>query len=260
MIKQVLATSQETFLLLRRDKIFTPIVAITFFIMFLSSFIAEWSVDDWRVTFFNLSATMLRFAGDMVAILFGTKLMQDASASGSIETSLSRPISRGLWVTGRYFGLAACLSVFAGISLGAWHLLNFVYEIGVPSRFLVWSSLLILTEWLVVGAAAIFFSTLGGFATALFASVSILILGLLIGTAASTFAYENSASQTPAKELVMFLSKFWNFDRFSMVNYSAEFKLPSSSFLIECLAYGVSWTVFLITGSCYTTYSKDIAH
>ena len=103
---QSIPTAYETFLTLKRDRIYYPALIITALIFVAASFIAEWSVDDWRIIFFNFSQTMFRISGDIIAILFGTKLLQDAVTDGSIETSLSRPVGRAEWVLGKFLGLS----------------------------------------------------------------------------------------------------------------------------------------------------------
>lgn len=254
-MRAIIATAQETFLTLRRDKIFYPALIITIFIFLAASFIAEWSVDDWRIIFYNFSQTMFRLAGDIIALLFGTKILQDASADGSIETSLSRPLGRGQWIIGKYLGLAACLVLFGVVAGGSWKLIDLFYEMNTPNEMIGWGILFAITEWLVVGALSILFSTIGGFGSALFSSTVLWVLGLLSGAIASSFDKPN-----PDFDFVFLVKKislFWNFDRFTLIHYTRDLKLPGVSFLSSSLLYGVSLCVFLLAISTLTIKSKD---
>lgn len=254
---KLIATAHETFLALKRDKIFYPAIGATVFIFLLASFIAEWSVDDGRIVFYNISTTMFRLSGDMIALLFGSKVIHDAMVSGSIETSLSRPISRGRWVIGKYLGLGACLVLFAVIAGFGWSLINFIYQMKLPTNFILWGTLFALTEWLIIGALSMFLSTIAGFGTALFSCFALWILGLLSGIVASSF-YQEDAAPSFASEIVKFLSLVWNFDRFTLIHYSSTFSLPSQGFLLSSLGYGVCLASTLMLVATFAISSRDV--
>jgi ABC-type transport system involved in multi-copper enzyme maturation permease subunit len=253
--RKIIATAQETFITLRRDQIFYPALIITVLIFLIASFVAEWSVDDIRIIFFNFSQTLFRLSGDILALLFGTKILQDAKADGSIETSLSRPIGRGSWVLGKYLGLASCLILF-GVSAGlSWKLIDFIFSMGIPSDLLFWGIGFAICEWLIVAAVSVFFSTIGGFGSALFASSMLWILGLLAGAIASSFSGDNEGFDFV--NLVDKVAIFWNFDRFTLIHYSRELSLPSLNFLTSSLMYGFSLCAVFLTGSTIAIKTRD---
>lgn len=250
------ASGWETFLTLRRDKVFYPALVFIVLIFFLASFIAEWSVDDFRVIFFNFSQTMFRLAGDVLALVFGSKLLLDARTDGSIETSLARPIGRGGWVIGKFVGLALCLVTF-GIMAGlSWVAIDFYYEIGTPLEMILWGVLLSVAEWLVVGAMTVFFSTIGNFGTTIFASSCLWILGLFAGAINASFT--QTTTNDVFIQFIRSIATFWNFDRFSIIHYSYNFELPGQAFLIGCIGYGAALILVLISMATITVKSRDM--
>ena len=252
----VITTATETFITLRRDQIFYPALFSTVAIFILASYIAEWSVDDWRIIFFNFSQTMFRITGDILALLFGSKILQDARSDGSVETALSRPITRGAWVTGKYIGLAFCLILFGVLAGLAWKTIDVVFVIDTPNTLLFWGILLALCEWLVVASIAIFFSTLGSFGSAIFSASSLWVLGLLSGALTSSFLSTDEESFTML--IIRKISLLWNFDRFTIIHYSRNMINPELSFLSSSALYGISLCIFFLMLSTLAIRSRDL--
>src|SRR5690606_34381136 len=111
--KVVSVIAWETFVLLRRDKIFVPALVISLLISVLANLASDWSVEDFEKILFDIGFFGFQMTGSLVAIFWGAKIISDSRQEGSLEVQLAAPISRGSWIIGKYAGLCLCLVVLA---------------------------------------------------------------------------------------------------------------------------------------------------
>src|SRR5690606_2914998 len=142
-------------------------------IAFLANLASDWSVGDFTKILFDVGAFGYQITGSLVAIFWGTKLINDAQRDGSIELYLAAPIPRGVWLLGRFVGLCLSLIFLAVILLAFWQatmLLN-DFELMTAKQFSVFGFMLL--GWLVLAALSMFFASFCGQGVALFASISL---------------------------------------------------------------------------------------
>lgn len=253
-----IAITYESFLMLRRDKIFVPMLIGLVFLFFLASFITEWSLDDYRIIYFNLTQTSLRLTGGAIAVLFGVKMLHDTYVSGSLETILSRPIYRSTFLQGSYTALLLCLLLYGVLSGLTWWLMNyFFFTHRIPNEFIFWGVALAFLEWGVISAMAYCFSSFCGFGMSLL-SVIMMWLVALVSTAMASSLEGLKDSYSDLLPVVEGLAKFWSFDRFSLLAYSRTMEFPSLSFILNSVGYAVSVVAVLLVLSHIFFSSRDI--
>ncbi|MCY4443823.1 MAG: hypothetical protein OXC44_03365 [Proteobacteria bacterium] len=254
------ACMRETFTILRRDKVFIPMFVGLVILFFLATFISEWSLDNPRIIYFNMTQTMIRLTGGAIAILFGTKMLHDSYISGSLETILSRPINRSVYLLGSYSALVLCFLLYSiGAGLSWWVINKFFFNSAVtlPTEFIFWGCTFAFIEWCVLGAVAFTFASLCRFGLAILSTLLLWVVGLLSGV--MSLSLEGlTDSYSLLLPVVHGVAKFWSFDRFTLISYSRNMHLPDTSFLINCVGYGLLTASVLLVFSHIFFNTRDI--
>ena len=252
------AITYESFLMLRRDKIFVPMFIGVVLLFFLASFVTEWSLDDYRIIYFNITQSVLRLTGGAIAVLFGVKMLHDSYVSGSLETILSRPIHRSKFLQGSYTALLLCLLLYGVLCGICWWVMNyFFFTHRIPTEFIFWGVFLSFLEWSVIAALAYCLSSFCGFGMSLLSVIMMWLLGLM--SSAMALSLEGlKDSYSDFLPLVEGLSKFWSFDRFSLLAYSRTMELPDSLYLTHAVGYAVSLVGVLLILAHLCFSGRDI--
>src|SRR5687768_4654222 len=99
---RILYFAYETHLVLRRNKVFLPMLALMLLLQ-ASAVLTGWlSLDNFREVLFDFTLAGLHVAGGGAAIFWGVKMMADARQEGSIEVALASPASRAELVIGKF--------------------------------------------------------------------------------------------------------------------------------------------------------------
>lgn len=202
-----LAIANETFLSLRRDKIFQPLAIIIALTVGIAIFATDWTLEDKSVVYHDIVAFIFQISGSLISIIWGVKIISDSKQDGSIELSMSRPVSRSGWLLGRMLGLFFSLFTMAVVAGIVWRLGAWAY--GIQTNVLWFSIALCQTIllWFTTGAISIFVSSFTGPGTALFAAIALWILGLLSRPIATGLI----ASTSPfARKFVETIANFWS--------------------------------------------------
>jgi ABC-type transport system involved in multi-copper enzyme maturation permease subunit len=250
-----LTVTRESFLLLRRDKVFLPAALGGAFIVFFASIASQWAIEDFDVVAFDIAYAGFNFIGSLVAIYWSTKSVADARSEGTLEIQIAMPVGRGTWLLAKFMGLVlnlALLSIlliaaFQGaLALHAYPLLT-IKEV-VPHAFLF-------IGWCVLASLGIFFASFCGQATSLFSTLALWILGLTIPYIAATLA---PTTDHVTRYLVE--TAAWGFDlqRFNVT----ELVTGSAPNLKEILkwnaVYGAAMIAFFLIGANLIFRKKDI--
>src|SRR5271169_3241497 len=108
-LRAIRVIALETFLLLRRDRIFAPALVLGLAACALALLASDWSIEDFSKILYDVGYFGFQITGGLVALVWGTKTVGDSRQEGSLEVQLAAPISRFTWLIGKYLGLATCL-------------------------------------------------------------------------------------------------------------------------------------------------------
>jgi len=206
-MKQVFAIAQETFLSLKRDKIFQPLSIIIAAAVAVAIFAADWSLESRSQVYHDIIVFIFQVSGAFISMIWGVKIISDSKQDGSVELSMSRPLPRSQWLLGRMLGLFFSLLAMSFITGLIWRLGAVACDIETNT---LWFSIALAQTtllWFITGSVAIFMSSFTGPGTALFASISIWILGLLSRPIATGIV---GSSSPAAKQFTEFLAKIWS--------------------------------------------------
>jgi Cu-processing system permease protein len=166
---------------LLRNKLLYNLLFFAVLLIASSLFIAELTIGQWDRIILDMGLGAAELVGVLIAVLIGVSVVAGEIDRKTIFPTLAKPLSRGAFIAGRYLGLATMLVVnVAVMTVSVAVVLRMAgYSL---SRTAAAAALLIFIELLVMAAAAIFFSS---FTTPILASafsLSIFLIGHLIGS------------------------------------------------------------------------------
>ncbi|MCY4379984.1 MAG: hypothetical protein OXC40_00205 [Proteobacteria bacterium] len=255
--RSLYAVIREDFLLLRKEKILLFFMLGLIVVTILARFVSEWSLDDPGIIFFNISHTALRFVGTFIALFFAIKILHDTKVSGNVETVLSRPVSKIVFLQGNFIALVATLLLYGAIFGVGWYLISLAFSMNMSAEFLFWGSLFAVSEWILMASVALFLASICGFGMAFLASYALWITGLVSGVLASSV--ENMSSTSTLTPVASQVAKIWSLDRFSLIAYSRDWVMPDGGFIFYAIAYSVVGTMALLLLSSVCFACKDVA-
>jgi ABC-type transport system involved in multi-copper enzyme maturation permease subunit len=214
-------------------------------------------VEDFRKILFDIGAFGFRMTGGVVALLWGTKLITDSRADGSLEVKLAAPVSRATWIVGRYLGLLVALGILAVFLLALWQGLMLLNNFGWMTMAHRQMFAYLVLEWAVVAAVAVSFATFCRNAVALFATACFWVAGMMIPTLAIAVSPE-----TPAftRQVIEQTALLWNLSQFNLVEYAISGMMPSANALFWLVGYGVSRIVFFLAVGTVIFSRRDLIY
>lgn len=210
----LLTLSYETLLLLVRDRVMIPVLIGSLLISIFANLASDWSVEDFTKILFDIGYFGFSLTGSLIAIFFGTKILTDSRLEGSVEVQLSAPVTRPMWLLGKFGGLKACLLLIC-LSFGMiWQFLMVLNHFGWMSIRQMLMFVFLYINWLVLASLAMLFASFSGQATATFSSLGLWLVGLTSAAISRTLS-----SETPpfTQTIVRFLARIWNLQEFNLL-------------------------------------------
>lgn len=255
MLKALHTIALETFVLLRRDKVFVPAVIVSLIISAVANLASDWSVEDFTKILFDIGFFGFHMTGSLVAIFWGAKIIGDSRQEGSLEVQLSAPINRGTWIVGKYIGLCLCLLTLGALLLLIWQSLMLINAFGWMTRPQLTAYGFMVLSWLVQGALAILMASLLSQAIAMFSTLCLWLTGMASALVANTVSPD-----TPelTRTLVELIARFWDFQQFNLVDYVQTKSWLSNEELWTRAGYGLLLILIQISLSVTIFSRKDV--
>ena len=249
--------TSETFLLLRRDKVFLPALVCGAVIFIFANLASEWGIEEFTKILYDMGTLGFHITGAIVAIFWGTKLISDSRREGSLEVQLASPVNRITWILGRYFGLCLALFALGSVLLVAWQIMTYFNNFGIMElRYLIIFGFFMLS-WFVLAALALLFASMASQAVAMFSALCVWIAGLMSASVAATLSPNTPASTRFFIEKVKMI---WNLQAFNLSDYvDIGAKLPATGDLVVRLMYGFLLIAVLLTIAVVSFNKRDLA-
>lgn len=254
-MRAIWLVTRESFLLLRRDKIFLPAAVAGGVIAMFANVASEWGIEEFSKILFDVGALGFHLTGCLVAIFWGTKTVSEARADGSLEIQLAAPISRVAWLIGKYLGLVFALALLWLMLLVFWQLLMLTNDFGKMSRPQVIFFAFQLLEWCLVGALSLFFSTFAGVTIAMFASITTWLVGLV--TMPIYQALPPGVDRFTAF-IVDALARVWDLRQFNLSGFAIGVEKISDGELQLRATFGLILILLIMSVSCVFFRRRDV--
>lgn len=255
LLRSLWILSLETYVLLKRDRVFAPAVAMGLAVAALAALACTWSVEDYRKILYDVGLFGFQVTGGLVALVWGTKAVADSRLEGSLEVQLAAPVSRSVWLLGKFVGLVLCLTLLGVVLLVIWQVTLLLAGYGAMSKAELLAFVLMGVGWIVLAALALFFAAMTRQGVALFATLSAWVAGLAAAPVATALG-----SETPAttRHLVAILARYWDFNQFNFAEHVLDPALPALADIAARFAYGGLLALLLLTLACVIFSRRDV--
>lgn len=254
-MRTILTVASETFLRLRRDRIFIPALLVGVGLLGLSGLASYWGIEDFFKIMYDMGAAAYLFTGATVAIFWGNKIVADSRQEGSLEVQLASPVGRSSWLLGKFLGLTLGLLLLAAAFLVTWQLIYGAWGLGwINTQDLSIFALLTLL-WIVLGALAICFACLASSGIALFCSAWAFVVGLLSAPIMQALAPETPET---TRRIVETIAGLWNLHYLNLAAFGGQAVFVDLNDFLMRVAYGFALSVFFLALACIAFHRKDI--
>jgi ABC-type transport system involved in multi-copper enzyme maturation permease subunit len=249
------AVVRQTMLLLRRDRVAVPMLMLGVGMGVVANLMSDLSVEDFRKILIDASAAAFQIVGVLTALIWGTKVVADASGDGSLEVYLATPIPREMWLVARFVGVAVTLVGFALALVALWQGINLLNGYGWYTAPELWVFALLTCQWIVVAAVGMALSAHTNLAIAIFAGLTAWLAGIL-----APLMQQALPPQTDAvtRTVIAGLARFWNLEQFNVVSHATTGTWLAPSELGARLLFALSATAALVGISAVIFGKKDI--
>ena len=206
MMNRIRAIAFNTFRETVRDRVLYNLVFFALLLVATAPLMAQISIGVQRVLLINLSLTAISIFGIVISIFVGISLVSKEIEKRTLYPVLSRPVGRGEFIVGKYFGLAGTLLVNT-LAMAAGFYLELLLMARSSTRAdantLIGIYFLFLQFLIVIGLALLFSSFSSPLLSALFA-----LSMFVVGTFAEdlrTFASMSQGAQKWLAQIVSYL-------------------------------------------------------
>ena len=172
MITRIRAIAFNTFREAVRDRVLYNLVFFALLLVATAPLLGEISIGVQRVLLINLSLTAISIFGIVISIFVGISLVSKEIERRTLYPVLCRPIGRGEFVIGKYFGLLGTLLVNTAAMTSGFYLALLLMTrsfTGADANILIAIYFLFLQFVVIIGLALLFSSFSSPLLSALFA-------------------------------------------------------------------------------------------
>jgi ABC-type transport system involved in multi-copper enzyme maturation permease subunit len=227
-----------------RDRVLYNLVLFVLLITASAVFLGEITAGNEARVIVNLGLSAVLLFGTFIAIFVGIGLVSKEIEKRTIYAMFAKPITRGEFVIGKYFGL--CLTILVNVAvMGIGISLALLYVSRADLAGSIWGAVvLIFFELMVITAVAILFSSFSSPALSALFTFAIFIIGHF-SKSLHEFA-ETLASEATKRFFEVLYYLMPNFAHFSFITNSAYGDTPPFEMLAFAAAYAVIYSAVLV--------------
>ncbi len=141
-----------------RDKLIQLLVGFGFFMMLVAIVFGNMAVGGQKRVIEDMIFWIIGLWGLLAVLYMGSAIVKKELQSKTVYLVLSRPISRPVFLTGKFFGMIlVLLSVFSLLSIAGAMILQ-IKGIAISINHL-WTVVFIFGEWIMMAALSLFFAS-----------------------------------------------------------------------------------------------------
>jgi len=255
-MKKIIAVGFNTFKESIRDKVFYSLLVFAVIMLCFSMVLGNLTIGQPEKIIKDFGLGAISLFGTLVAIFVGIGSIYKEIDKRTIYVVLAKPISRGQFLLGKYFGISFMVTIEVFVmSVALFGLLIVAYDQPVPWRL----CLAIVPIWFeihLILAVALFFSAFSTpFLSGLF-SLSFFVIGHLTQDFRLLVKNTDDAIMQKIAELTYYL-----FPNLESLNFKTEVVhgLPISfSHIIQSITYSCCYTAMLLCGGILIFSKRDM--
>ena len=241
---RISSISLNTFREAVRDRVLYNLVLFVLIITASAIFLGEITAGNEARVIVNLGLTALLLFGTFIAIFVGVGLVSKEIEKRTVYAMFAKPITRGEFIVGKYFGL--CLTILVNVVvMGVGISLALLYVHRSDLAMTIWGAVaLIVLELVVIPAVAILFSSFSSPALSALFTFAIFVIGHF-SSSLHEFA-ETLASDTTRKFFEVLYYVMPNFSHFSFITNSAYGEVPPAPMFGYAILYAAVYSLILV--------------
>jgi ABC-type transport system involved in multi-copper enzyme maturation permease subunit len=246
---KVWAVAWNTFREAIRDKILYNLVFFSLLIMGVSTYLGDIALGKSTKVIQDVGLASMSVFGLLIAIFVGIGLVYKEIQRRTIYTLLAKPISRGQFLVGKYFGLLMTITLNVLVMSAVLFALLLLYsDSNIVDTGVNWevgkAIFLILIELMLITAVAVFFST---FSTPTLSAM--FTLGVyLIGRFSSDLVALSEHSENVVLKYVTLILHYLlpNLEKFNVKGLVVHWVPISNEYMVRSTVYGMTYILFLM--------------
>ncbi len=254
-LSQLAVVAGNTVRELVRSKLLYNLLIFAVLLIAGSLFVAQLTVGQWDRIILDLGLAAIQLSGILVAVLIGVSLLAGEIDKRTLYPTLARPIARSTFLLGRFAGLSLILATNVAVMLGC--LAGVLDMAGYSVTAVTLSaSLLILVELILMGAFALFFSSFTTPVLAAAFSLSMFLIGHLLGDLKSFGTRSHSAAAKGLTELA-----YWLLPDLELLNLKSQAasQLPVAGEVVRLgVLYGLAYAGVVLAAAVLLFRARDL--
>src|SRR5215213_5925926 len=246
---RIAAIARNAFREAVRDRVLYNLVLFVLLLTGASVFIGELSGGQERKVIVDLGLSAMLLFGVFIAIFVGVGLVYKEIERRTIYAVFSKPVGRGEFLVGKYFGL--CLTLLVNVvvmAVGVSLALVYVSRGWDPLILTIWPAvLLIYMELMLLTAVALLFSSFSSPALSALLTFLVFVIGHF---SADLKSLAVSMGSTSAR--LLFTSLYYllpNLANYSFITPAAHGRAPSTAFVFATALYATVYIVVILAAA-----------
>jgi len=250
---KVQAIAINTFREAVRDKVLYSLLFFAIALIGASVVLNRLAIGQQTKIVTDLGLASISIFGTLIAVFVGIGLVSKEIERRTIFTIVSKPVSRGRFILGKYLGLVLTLAVEIAIMSTCFLAMLAIYADGLAIRAL-WAIGLIFMELSVVTAVAIFFSTFStAFLSGLF-TMAVWLIGHFTFDLRAFGQKSGGVMRVITEVLYYVLPNLRNFNIKEQVVYGIP---VAPEFMVLSVIYGLIYITFLLVAATLVFERRD---
>ena len=228
-----------------RDRVLYNLVLFVLLLTASAIFLGELTAGQEARTIVNLGLSAMLLFGAFISIFVGVSLVSKEIEKRTVYAIFSKPIGRGEFIVGKYFGL--CLTLLVNVLImGVGVSLALLYVGGKGLALSIWGAiLLIYLELTILTAVAVLFSSFSSPSLSALLSFFVFIIGHF--SASLNDLAKNLGSNFAQYFFGAIYYLLPNLSHFSFITNSAHGDFPPTSMIGGAFLYSIVYNLILLT-------------
>jgi ABC-type transport system involved in multi-copper enzyme maturation permease subunit len=253
-IRRTLAIARNAFREAVRDRVLYNLVLFVLLLTGGAIFLGELSAGQETKIIIDLGLSAMLLFGVFIAIFVGVGLVYKEIERRTLYAILTKPISRGQFLVGKFLGLCLTLAVnVAVMGVGVSLALIYIRRGWDPLAIRIWPAiLLIYFELTIMTGVALLFSTFSSPALSALLTFFVFLIGHF---SADLKGLANTSSSSAGR--VLFRALYYllpNLTTYSVITPAAHGIAPDAQSIVLAIAYAVVYAIVLL-GAATLTFS-----
>jgi ABC-type transport system involved in multi-copper enzyme maturation permease subunit len=243
-IHRILVIAKNTFREAVRDRILYNLVLFVLLITAAAILLGELTAGQEARTIVNLGLSAMLIFGAFISIFVGIGLVSKEIEKRTVYAIFAKPVTRGGFIIGKYFGL--CLTLFVNVAImGIGVSLAVLYVGGGRLAITVWGSiLLIFLELAIVTAVAIVFSSFSSPALSALLTFFVFMIGHFSASLRDLAESLGSRSARIVFDTIYYLLP--NLSHFSFITNASHGDVPPAAMVGGAAIYAAVYSSILL--------------